>query len=67
LKLCIANDEELVVFEEKKSSWKFDVKLPKNLGHQCVAIDTTKAGSAYCGTFEDGLWMTYDKGTVGRK
>lgn len=66
-KLCIANGEGLLVFEKKNSAWKVYVKLPKNLGHQCIAIDPVKKDRAYCGTFEDGLWLTDDEGDIWKK
>ena len=66
-KLCIANGEGLLVFEKKNSAWKVYVKLPKNLGHQCIAIDPVKKARAYCGTSEDGLWLTDDEGDIWKK
>ncbi len=51
----------VLVLESSKSGWKTYENL-KGSHPQSIIFDPLKTGTAYCGTFGDGLWKTNDNG-----
>jgi photosystem II stability/assembly factor-like uncharacterized protein len=51
----------LLVLNSTKDGWKVYEGL-KNVNPSCVTFDPLKPDRAYCGTFDNGLWKTDDKG-----
>lgn len=51
----------LLVLESTKDGWKVHEGL-KNVNPSSVAFDPLRPDRAYCGTFDNGLWKTDDKG-----
>ncbi|HSA75515.1 MAG TPA: YCF48-related protein [Candidatus Nitrosocosmicus sp.] len=51
----------LLVLYSTKDGWKVYESL-KNVNPSSVAFDPLKPDRAYCGTFDNGLWKTDDKG-----
>lgn len=57
----VAIDTALAVVHRRGSEWAVDLRLE---GHapQCVAVDPQHHEHLYCGTFDQGLWMSADAG-----
>ena len=51
----------VIVIRSTKDGWKVNECL-KNVNPSCLAFDPLKPDRAYCGTFDNGLWKTDDKG-----
>src|SRR5690348_5534981 len=65
-KLFVIMDEQLLVYDCVQGNWHVDAKL-QNTEPQCVAIDPFRPSRAYCGTANEGLWLTDDSGKTWSK
>jgi photosystem II stability/assembly factor-like uncharacterized protein len=65
-KLFVAMDEELAIFEYSGGTWHLREEL-RGKGPQAVALDSSRPERVYCGTFEQGLWLSDDGGDSWKK
>jgi photosystem II stability/assembly factor-like uncharacterized protein len=65
-KLFVAMDEQLLIHDYVEGKWLVDAKL-QNTEPQCVAVDPFRPIRAYCGTADQGLWLTDDSGKTWRQ
>jgi hypothetical protein len=58
--LYIAFDKALVIAHQQHQRWEANFHLEESQP-QCLAIDPLHPQNVYCGTFDQGLWMLYQR------
>lgn len=59
--LYIALEKTLAVVHQRAGQWGVDLHL-EGSQPQCLAIDPFQPQSLYCGTFDQGVWLSSDAG-----
>lgn len=60
--LLVAMDHEVVLVRQTGPRWHTTAVLP-TLSPRCLAVDSAQPALVFCGTYDDGLWRSQDKGT----
>jgi len=64
--LFFISENSLFELSKKKNVWMLDEKKA-NVEFRCLATDPTQDGRLYAGTFNDGLWISDDRGESWQK
>lgn len=63
--LYVALDTALAVIRQRDANWTVDFRLQGSTP-QCLAVDPRHHEHLYCGTFDQGLWVSTDAGNSWR-
>ena len=61
--LLVAMDQEVVLAHKTGPRWHTTAVLP-TVHPRCLVVDPAQPDLVFCGTYDDGLWRSQDKGTT---